>query len=164
MPNWKGYVEIPFVRKLFIVPIAENNHGKSLIIRSLVRLAGSSVTGWKRQGYDFDGIQRTTNLGPCLSLFITGDATPRTGKGNLGQQHGYDMVVVSFTKNERLISAAHRDCLGRSWDERWTLRNPRITKFLVEDKRLGPLTARASTQIDALAGHLWTRIQRTMFP
>ena len=48
MANWSNYVEIPSVRKLFVVPIAENNHGKSLVIRALLRLAGTPTTGWKR--------------------------------------------------------------------------------------------------------------------
>ena len=197
MPNWKGYVEIPSVRKLFVVPLAENNHGKSLIIRSLVRLAGASVTGWKRQTMiltTFSGQRISALVFPSSLSEMQHREPDKTRAENfleeldhswwtydliilpshenladvdrlikLGQRHGYDMVAVTITKNEKAISADHRDCLGRPWDERWTLRNPRIIKFQVEQKKLGPLTARASMQIDTLAGHLWTRIQRTMY-
>ena len=198
MPNWKGYVEIPSVRKLFVVPLAENNHGKSLIIRSLVRLAGASVTGWKRQTMILTtlGGQRISALVFPSSLSEMQHREPDKTKAEdflrdldrswwtydliilpshektadvdglikLGQRHGYDMVVVAIVKNEKAISAALRNCFGQSWNERWILRNPRILRFQVENIKLGPLTARASAQIDTLAGHLWTRIQRTMFP
>ncbi len=198
MTNWNDYVEISSVRKLFIVPLAENNHGKSLIIRSLVRLAGANVTGWTRHSMiltTFSG-QRISALVFPSSLSEMQHREPHKTKVEdfleeldegwwtydliilpshetradidkmiwLGQRHGYDMIAVTITKNERTLSTAHCDCLGRPWNERWTLRNPRINKFLLEQRKLGPLTQRANMQIDSLAGHLWTRIQRTMFP
>ncbi|MDE1155342.1 MAG: hypothetical protein PW735_06370 [Acidobacteriaceae bacterium] len=198
MPSWKGYIEVPSVRKLFVIPLAENNHGKSLIIRALVRLAGASVTGWKRQAMILTTLsgQRISALvfPSSLSEMQHREPAKTTAEDflkdldrcwwtydliilpshenpididaliHLGQRHGYDLIAVSLTKNERVLSAAHRDCLEKRSDERWTLRNHRMGKFLVEEKKLAPLTTQASVPIDSLAAHLWTRIQRTMFP
>ena len=198
MTDWRAYAEIPSVRKLFVIPLAENNHGKSLIIRSLVRLAGASVTGWKRQSMilttlsgqrisalvfpsslsemqhrepgktraedflkELDGRWWTYDLIIMPSHENPGDIDELIA---LGQRRGYDMVAVTITKNEGIMTTLHRDCLQRPWDERWTLRNPTINKFQTEERKLGPLTARASAQMEALGGHLWTRIQRTLFP
>jgi hypothetical protein len=147
MSNWANYVEIPSVRKLFVVPIAENNHGKSLIIRSLVGLAGAKATAWKRAA-----LPLTTFGGQQISALVFPSSLPEMRHREptktraedflhalddhwwtydliilpshenpadideliaLGQQHGYDMVGVTITRNENVISSSHRDCLSR---------------------------------------------------
>ncbi len=197
MANWSNYIEISSVRKLFVVPIAENNHGKSLVIRALVRLAGARTTGWKRLDVAlmaFSGQRISALIFPSslpemkgrephkttpeeflraldrrwwtydlILLPIHEDAADADELIALGQRHGYDMIAVTITRDETIISPSHQDCLCRPWDERWTIRNPTLPRFQVERKKLGPLSKRAEAQINGLAGHLWTRIQRTMF-
>lgn len=48
MEDWRNYRVIPVIRKLFVVPLAENDHGKSLIIRQVVRIARGEHRGQKR--------------------------------------------------------------------------------------------------------------------
>jgi hypothetical protein len=196
--DWDNYVEIPSVRKLFVVPIAENNHGKSLVIRALLRLAGTPTTGWKRLDValmTFSGQRISALIFPSslpemksrepqkktaeeflqaldrqwwtydlILLPIHEDPAVADELIALGQRHGFDMIAVTITRDEVTMDPAHQDCLCRPWNERWILRNPTLPKFQIERKKLGALSKRAEAQINALAGLLWTRIQRTMFP
>lgn len=49
--DWTRYTEVPVVRKLFIVPLAENDHGKSSVVRAMVQLATGRPAPWKKAAH-----------------------------------------------------------------------------------------------------------------
>lgn len=51
MEKWSGYREPPVVRKLFVVPLGENNHGKSSIVRSMIQIAKGEPAPWKKAAH-----------------------------------------------------------------------------------------------------------------
>ncbi len=51
MDMWEGYRELPVIRKLFIVPLGENNHGKSSIVRAMIQVAKGEPAPWRKAAH-----------------------------------------------------------------------------------------------------------------
>jgi hypothetical protein len=51
MEKWSDYREVPVMRKLFVVPLGENNHGKSNIVRAMIQIAKGEPAPWKKAAH-----------------------------------------------------------------------------------------------------------------
>jgi hypothetical protein len=65
MDMWIGYKELPVMRKLFIVPLGENNQGKSNIVRAMIQVATGDPAPWKKAPHIL-----TTPTGARLSSLV----------------------------------------------------------------------------------------------
>ena len=191
---WAGYQEIPVMRKLFIVPVAENNHGKTLVLRSVVRLARGQHRGQIRDSHKLmlasgqvvsaivfpSSFQEQLHREPGLSIegalrrvdknWLTYDLIIFPSHENpadvesmllLAHRHGYDAIIVNFTRNEGWpTSEAMQECFQQNWEQRWIIRNESMSNFSNEgvDSKRVTLTKSGRARIDMLAAHFWARI------
>ena len=100
------YIEIPTPRKLFLVPIAENNHGKSLILRDLVRIGTGEYTGQKRRA-----LILTLPTGQRVStLFFPSSISEQVGRnGSLTIQKALETLDKRWWTYDLIILPTHEN-------------------------------------------------------
>lgn len=168
-------------RRLFLVPLANNDHGKSAMIRALVNYAQRSdlqrpqlaqrtlLTPW-RQEVDamifIRSYQETLagNFESVEAALDDKDAAWRTRDFVLLPSHcnrahcdeiingahraGFDAIVAPVLLARTEVTSC-ADCTALSWDERWTIDNPRIEAW--------------RSQVTSIGADLWAWASRALF-